>query len=109
MPDIREDWDNLSWRNEMGSGLTGGEDEKVITQSAEECAVACEANTQCFQFVLDGESCFLGKAIRLGERRDPKDGKRWRSGWNQGRIANWAADQKPCNDVKFPNWLERIG
>jgi hypothetical protein len=109
MPAIREDWDNLAWRVELGSGLSGTEDEKVTTQSAEECAAACEANTKCFQFVLDGEICFLGNAIRLGEARESEDGKRWRSGWNQARIADWTAKQKTCNDVKFPNWVERIG
>ena len=108
MPAIREDWDNISWRSDLGSGLTGEDDEKVTTQSAKECAAACEANAHCFQFVLDGESCFLGKAIRLGERRNPSDGKRWRSGWNQGRIANWVTKQT-CNGVQFPNWLERMG
>lgn len=109
MPTIRENWDNLSWLHEMGSGLTGGEDEKFTMQSVEECSTACEANPQCFQFVFDGGSCFLGKAIRLGERRDSKDGKIWRSGWNQPRIENWIANQTTCDNVKFPNWLERMG
>ncbi len=75
-------------------------------ESPNSLAATCEANTQCFQFFFDRESCFIGKAIRLGEMRDPEDGKRWRSGWNQGRIA---AEQEPCDDVKFPNWFERIG
>lgn len=109
MPAIRDDWDNLSWRNELGAGLSGGEDEKTTVQSAEECATVCAANTQCFQFVFDGESCYVGKAIRLGETRDPEDGKRWQSGWNLDRIADWAANQELCNDIEFPNWLDRIG
>ncbi|KAF3910202.1 hypothetical protein ABW21_db0201910 [Orbilia brochopaga] len=108
MPAIREDWDNISWRIEMGSGLSNGEDERPKAQSAEECAKACEANTQCLQFVFDSEQCYLGKAFRLGEKRAPENGKRWRSGWNQARIAEWVAKQEVCNDVKFPNWLERM-
>jgi len=105
---MREDWDNFSWKVEMGSGLSGGEDENFETESFEKCGAACEANTNCFQFQYDNERCFIGKAIRLGEGRIIGDNKRWRSGWNQGRIADWISKQEACNTVEFPNWLEYI-
>jgi hypothetical protein len=94
---------------EMGSGLSGGEEggpERLITETVEECTAACEANKDCFQYVHDGKTCFLGKAIRRGESRRPEDGKKWRSGWHKGRIADWISKQKPCDTVDFPNWAE---
>jgi hypothetical protein len=107
MTSPREDWDNVSWKNELGSGLSGAEDEKIKTESIDECASACEANKDCVQYVLDGETCFIGKAVRLGERKEPKDGKRWRSGWHQDRIADWISKQKTCDIRNFPTSLER--
>jgi hypothetical protein len=108
MPPIREDWDNLSWKMEMGSGLSGGEDENFKAESFEGCGAACEANTDCFQFQYDGERCFIGKAIRLGEHKFIGDDKRWRSGWHQGRVRDWISQQEACDTVEFPEWEEHI-
>lgn len=103
-----EDWDNISWRNELGSGLTGADDEKVPTASVDACAIACQANVECLQYVHDGDTCFLGKAIRLGERREPEKNKQWRSGWHQGRIEEWISKQALCDIREFPASLERV-
>jgi hypothetical protein len=106
---IMEDWDNVSWKVEMGSGLYGKEGEKIKTQSGYECWSACKKDQQCMQFLLDGEYCYLGKAIRLGVKRLPENGKKWRSGWHHERIQEWIAKQGACTNVQFPNWRERIG
>ncbi|KAF3907761.1 hypothetical protein AA313_de0209853 [Arthrobotrys entomopaga] len=105
MTTIVDDWDNWSSITDFGSGRKG--DEKVAAGSAEECIAACEAYPGCFQFVHDGENCHLGKAIRPGERKNPEGAQRWRSGWHQKRIAEWAASQKACSDVTFPDWRKR--
>ncbi|KAK6538946.1 hypothetical protein TWF694_010496 [Orbilia ellipsospora] len=100
MATIRDDWDNWSAVTDLGSGRKG--DEKIAAESVEECIAACEADPGCFQFAHDGQNCYLGKAIRLGERRNPEGGQKWRSGWHQARIARWADAQEACSSVIFP-------
>ncbi|PVH77896.1 glycosyltransferase family 31 protein [Cadophora sp. DSE1049] len=109
MPDMQEDWDNYSSVVDVGSGILYEGVKKTTTQSFEECATTCEANTECVQYTFDGEACYWGKAIRLGERRMPEDGKHWRSGWNQTRMADWISKQPKCNDVvEFPDWRKGV-
>ncbi|KAH6716806.1 hypothetical protein BKA61DRAFT_477275 [Leptodontidium sp. MPI-SDFR-AT-0119] len=106
MPAMQEDWDNYSSVVDVGSGILYEGVKRSTTQNFEECAATCEANSECVQCAFDGEACYWGKAIRLGERTMPKDGKRWRSGWNQTRILDWISKQRRCDIVKFPDWRE---
>ncbi|EHK99291.1 hypothetical protein M7I_4856 [Glarea lozoyensis 74030] len=93
----RADWDNSS------------EDETVKDiDSMESCVSACEKNDKCLQLRFNGNECMLGtKKVKLGEvdkpkKEDGKDEKKWQSGWNRTRIAEWASGQKPCTKLVFP-------
>lgn len=107
MPAKQEDWDNYSSVVDVGSGILQEGAKKSSTQNFEECAITCEANAECIQYVFDGETCYWGKAIRLGERRMPEGPKSWRSGWNQTRMAEWISSQAKCGVVRFPDLSER--
>ena len=102
-----EDWDNVSSKSERGSGLTGGEDKRIRPEFVDECATACEANANCKQYIHDAETCFIGKAIRLSQRKEPKNGNRWRSGWQQDRIADWISKQPSCGFAALLHVLDR--
>jgi hypothetical protein len=81
-------------------GRSGGIEHDLAT--FEECAEACAADEKCLQYVHNGEKCFLGLTVRLGQAKKSEDGKIWQSGWNESRIASWTAQQPPCEKVKFP-------
>jgi hypothetical protein len=90
----RTDWDNSS----------GDETIKDI-DSMESCIAACSKNDKCLQLRYNGDECMLStKKVKLGEVHKPKkdDEKKWQSGWNQTRIAEWASRQTPCTKLVFP-------
>jgi hypothetical protein len=90
--DHLEDWDNLS-RDETVPNIA----------SVEDCAKACANNANCSQSLYNGDECTLGtKRIIFGVKDDSKDGKKWQSGWNKPRIAEWVSNQQPCDTVIFP-------
>lgn len=90
MPDELEDWDNLC------------NDSVEQAESFDVCKKRCEDDKKCFQFSFDSEVCGLMHSIHLGQRQDPKDNKKWRSGWLRSRIEEWRKKQPPCKP-KFPN------
>ncbi|KAF1811715.1 hypothetical protein P152DRAFT_507906 [Eremomyces bilateralis CBS 781.70] len=90
LPDELEDWDSLST------------DTMEQAESYNACKQRCEQAKECFQFAFDGKRCGLGKSIHLGQRRDQKDNKKWRSGWNKSKIEQWIAKQPPCHPT-FPH------
>jgi hypothetical protein len=95
----RENWDNLA--SDPGEfGKTGGV--SLETASFEECARACEADTQCFQYAHHGHTCHIGMSVRLGHKKEADEGGIWQSGWNQTRIADWISSQPPCDHITFP-------
>lgn len=106
----RENWDNWSWKSELGSNLSG-DNETIETTSSDACRDACEANKDCSQYTHDGEKCFISKAIRLGESKAPENEgqKVWRSGWHQGRVADWILNQNLCEMREFPTSIEHHG
>ena len=109
MPDMQEDWDNYSSVVDVGSGILYEGPKKSAASNFEECATTCEANIECVQYTFDGQVCHWAKAIRLGERRSPEDGRRWRSGWHKSRMAEWISKQPKCNEaVIFPDWRQSV-
>ncbi|XMA19664.1 hypothetical protein WAI453_012455 [Rhynchosporium graminicola] len=107
MPDMQEDWDNYSNVADLWSGIPSDGANKNSTQEFEECAKICEADANCFQYSWDGQDCFRGQSIRLGERTKP-GGKKWRSGWHQPRIEEWISKQPPCNDANVADGSKRV-
>ncbi|CAG8982502.1 hypothetical protein HYALB_00002282 [Hymenoscyphus albidus] len=94
----RENWDNLA--SDPGEyGKTGGVLSKA--KSLEECAKACEADKECFQYGFHGK-CHIGRSIRLGQMRDPDEDGTWQSGWNHARLNEWVLSQPVCEQVNFP-------
>ncbi|KAH7312812.1 hypothetical protein BKA65DRAFT_372553, partial [Rhexocercosporidium sp. MPI-PUGE-AT-0058] len=115
--DERENWDNLAhgmtysaeelsklenkWAKE--DRLDKQTDiEKVAHISFENCAKACTARPECFQYVHGDTKCKLGHSFRLGKYAAPGHGDRieWRSGWNLTRIRTWTKEN-PC---EAPKW-----
>lgn len=105
MPSPKEDWDNISWKLEPGAGLTQKPDEETKKDSVEACADSCMSNDECYQYMYDGEKCFIGKAFRLGQAREPKDGKKYWSGWRQDKLSAWIDGQQQCDVSTFPSSL----
>jgi hypothetical protein len=99
MPSHRENWDNLA--SDPGEfGKTGGLSLK--TTLFEECARACEANIDCFQYAHHGQTCHIGMSVRLGYNKGGDRDGIWRSGWNKTRLADWIDRQPACDQVTFP-------
>ena len=106
----RDDWDNLS--NDLvfrGPGLQSEYDipedemttaQKVAYVSFENCKKACEQHYTCFQFVYYDQTCGLSLSYRLGRRRGPGDGVRYRSGWDLARIG-YSQNDMPCISVDW--------
>lgn len=105
----REDWDNGSAdkileppKEEADTPMKSSLwkwDEPYKSFNA--CKKACKEDPACFMWNHHGETCALGRPWKLGEKRLPKDGVIWRSGWNMERINKWIEDNGPC---KEPLW-----
>ncbi|TVY39000.1 hypothetical protein LOCC1_G006871 [Lachnellula occidentalis] len=97
--DSRENWDNVA--SDTGEfGKTGGVKSDAI--SFEDCAQACEANQDCFQYSHHGITCNIGMSVRLGYEKEADQEGTWRSGWNKTRLADWASKQPTCKTATFP-------
>ncbi|KAK2630641.1 hypothetical protein QTJ16_001461 [Diplocarpon rosae] len=83
--------------------------ESTAHLSLENCARACEASEECFQYVfVEPESeCTLGHSFRLGRYKAPAEGERVisKSGWKLKRIRSWTKNN-PC---EWADWAEWIG
>lgn len=79
--------------------------EKVAHVSFENCAKACDATPECFQYVHHEKECKLGHSFRLGKYSSPGRGDRilWRSGWNVTRIRKWT-EENLCEGPQWPDW-----
>ncbi|TVY40953.1 hypothetical protein LSUB1_G003109 [Lachnellula subtilissima] len=99
LPDSRENWDNVA--SDPGEfGKTGGVESNAA--SFEDCAQACEANKECFQYSHHGDICYIGMSVRLGYKKEVDQEGTWRSGWNKTRLADWASKQPICKSITFP-------
>ncbi|KAL2060811.1 hypothetical protein VTL71DRAFT_8863 [Oculimacula yallundae] len=82
--------------------------EKAAHLSFEDCAKACTAQPECFQYVHGDKKCRLGHSFRLGKYAPPGKGDRieWRSGWNLTRIRAWTnSEENVCLGAKWPDWV----
>jgi hypothetical protein len=75
---------------------------KSDAASFEDCARACEANEDCFQYSHHGHECHIGMSVRLGFEKEADQEGIWRSGWNKTRLAHWASKQPLCDEISFP-------
>lgn len=99
MSSHRENWDNLA--SDPGEfGKTGGV--SVETPLFEECVRLCAADTNCFQYVHHGHTCYIGMSVRLGFKKEPDEEGIWRSGWNKTRLTEWISTQPVCDQITFP-------
>lgn len=99
IPEHQENWDNLS--SDPGEfGKTGGVSSETAT--FEQCAQACEEDTNCFQYSHHGGTCQIGMSVRLGSERKADDDGIWQSGWHKTRLNDWAAKQPVCDEVIYP-------
>ncbi|RJE23805.1 hypothetical protein PHISCL_03836 [Aspergillus sclerotialis] len=101
----QDDWDNLSSdlifrdsglqsENHIPEGkMTTAQ--KVAYSSFEKCRIACEQHERCLQFVHYAQTCGISFSYRLGTKRDPADGVRYKSGWDLARIG-YSQDDMPC-------------
>lgn len=80
--------------------------EKEAHLSFENCAKACAAKPEFFQYVHGDDKCTLGHSIRLGRYAPPGEGDRieWRSGWNLMRIRKWTQENQ-CQGPMWPDWV----
>lgn len=95
----------MSSKWEPGCGLSLTEDETVKVDSVKACTEACDRDEKCLQYTFDGDSCYIGKAFRLGTSKKPANGRKWWSGWRKDKLAKWAAEQSSCDISRFPSTL----
>ncbi|CAL3965495.1 unnamed protein product [Diplocarpon coronariae] len=82
--------------------------ERTAHLSYENCARACEASEECFQYVFaeQEQECKLGHSFRLGRYKAPAKGDRVvsRSGWKLKRIRSWTKNN-PCEWAEWEEWI----
>lgn len=88
----RTHWDNADW-----DGFNEESPEHTSNQSFESCHAYCASLPDCYQFTWHGHHCWMSKALRLGQHKDP-DGhheetdRRYVSAWMTKRINEWVND-----------------
>lgn len=79
--------------------------EKNAHKSARDCAAACRANEECFQYLYQNNICRMHKSIKHGQPTDAasNDKERYVSGWDVYKIRAWAREHQHCSSVLWPN------
>lgn len=92
------DWDNANFH-----GFRPDPSSFAHT-SFDACAAACHDHPECFQFTYDSSGfCNFVRSIRLGlEHVDPANKVHLSSGWDVGKINDWARD-RVC---ETPIWVK---
>ncbi|KUI67521.1 hypothetical protein VM1G_03633 [Cytospora mali] len=119
---MRDDWDNQSddwfyidfdaqdhewedWRIERAvKEEEKSEVEKKAHESFEDCIIACEAHSECFQFNWQNDCCGMMSSFRLGTpvKKEDEEKRRAKSGWNITKIKKWVEEQGECDEVIWP-------
>ncbi|KAK4462661.1 hypothetical protein QBC42DRAFT_77516 [Cladorrhinum samala] len=124
LTETREDWDNAAdniyyldlsdpkhkwedWQiNRMKSKEKLNDLEKKAHLSFKDCAAACKSVgiNECFQYRYQGGACSFSKAFLLGKpvRKAEHDKDRIYSGWDVDKIKKWIGEQKPCDEIRWP-------
>jgi hypothetical protein len=102
-----DDWDNKSIDNiytksKDDDDLGEFEMSNKLYESYDRCSEGCKEDAACLQFSFTEGKCGFGASVKLGERRESKDGVSMRSGWHLDKIANFKAKNSPC---KGPDWV----
>lgn len=120
--EMREDWDNHSddwfyidfdakdrawedWRVDRAvEDKEKSELEKKAHESFDDCARACEAHDECFQFGWKDNCCGMKRSFVLGwpVKKEKVERKRTKSGWDIAKINDWVKDQGDCKRVIWP-------
>jgi hypothetical protein len=88
----KEDWDNADW-----DGFNEENADHTSNQSFEDCRAYCHQHEKCYQFTWHAHHCWMSKAIRMGQPKDP-DGaheeidRKYISGWDTEKIGNFVRD-----------------
>ncbi|MCJ1247137.1 hypothetical protein MMC30_004348 [Trapelia coarctata] len=116
----RTDWNNLSndihytpppdnepdksYYGRKWSELT--DTERASIESPENCLKACEANSECFQWLHHDRECVLHRSVSLGgSQKQAGSSTSWTSGWMIEKIEEFRAEMKNCPDG--PDWTVR--
>ncbi|PKS13162.1 hypothetical protein jhhlp_000505 [Lomentospora prolificans] len=117
--DQREDWNNISedfiyltrapTDDEKGRMVPDDKQskfERLAPTSLENCKLACEKKSECFQYAYWGDGkCALSKSFKIGyptnHEEDPA--RRQTAGWLIDRIKTWVAKQGGCSNPTWPN------
>jgi hypothetical protein len=81
-----EDWDNADW-----DGFNEESADHESNQSFEACRAYCLEHEKCWQFTWHGHHCWMSKALRMGQPKEP-DGyheeidRKYVSGWDTEKI-----------------------
>ena len=104
--------DKLDWHNAYLDNWDEPNPQHTANADLESCRAYCAQHDQCFQFTWHARHCFMSRAIRLGERKDPEgpeelgqEDRRFVSGWSGAKIKKWM--EREGNDCREgPHWVK---
>jgi hypothetical protein len=85
----REDWDNADW-----DGFHEEDVQHEANLSWDACKAYCHGHGDCFQFTWHTHRCYMSRAIRLGQKKEPdgehgEEERRYIAGWDVEKIRLW--------------------